>query len=162
VRVICKGAPEVLLTPEFIADDVVMLRRAAGRAEELAGDGFRVLAVAAADLAGQPSGPDMERALRLLGLVAILDLARPSAAATIASCRAAGITPVLITGDHPATARAIARDLGIIGAGGRKSSTARRPRPGQRSARAGFSPAPPLSRSSPSSRLARRPATWSP
>ena len=57
----------------------------------------------------------MERGLRLLGLTAILDPPRPAAAATIASCQAAGITPVLITGDHPATAGAIARDLGIIG-----------------------------------------------
>jgi Ca2+-transporting ATPase len=117
VRVIGKGAPEVMLTPEFIADDAVLLARAARHAEELAGDGFRVLAVAAADRAAQPSGRDMERGLRLLGLVAILDPPRPSAAATIASCRAAGITPVLITGDHPATAGTIARDLGIIGAG---------------------------------------------
>ena len=59
----------------------------------------------------------MESGLRLLGLTAILDPPRPAAAATIASCQAAGITPVLITGDHPATAGAIARELGIIGDG---------------------------------------------
>jgi P-type Ca2+ transporter type 2C len=57
----------------------------------------------------------MERGLRLLGLIGIADPPRASAAATIAACQAAGITPVLITGDHPATARAIATDLGIIG-----------------------------------------------
>ena len=57
----------------------------------------------------------MERGLLLLGLIAIFDPPRPAAAATLASCRSAGITPVLITGDHPATAGAIARDLGIIG-----------------------------------------------
>jgi P-type Ca2+ transporter type 2C len=117
VRVIGKGAPEVMLTPESIAGDAAALARAAGHAEELAREGFRVLAIAAADRPDLPSGPDMERGLRLLGLVAILDPPRPSAAATIASCRAAGIAPVLITGDHPATAGAIARDLGIIGAG---------------------------------------------
>ena len=118
VRVICKGAPEVILTPEFVTGDDAALERAAERAGELARDGFRVLAVAAADRPGdpgQPPGPGMERGLRLLGLTAILDPPRPAAAATIASCQAAGITPVLITGDHPATARAIARDLGIIG-----------------------------------------------
>jgi Ca2+-transporting ATPase len=60
---------------------------------------------------------DYERDLRLLGLVAILDPPRASAAATIAACQEAGITPVLITGDHPATATAIATDLGIIVAG---------------------------------------------
>ena len=52
----------------------------------------------------------MERGLRLLGLIAIFDPPRASAAATIAACQAAGITPVLITGDHPATARAIATE----------------------------------------------------
>ena len=115
VRVICKGAPEVMLTPEFIAGDDATLARAAGRAEELARGGFRVLAVAAADRAAPPDAKSMKRGLHLLGLTAILDPPRSAAAATIASCQAAGITPVLITGDHPATAGAIARDLGIIG-----------------------------------------------
>jgi P-type Ca2+ transporter type 2C len=123
VRVICKGAPEVMLTPEFIADDVGTLSRAAERAGELARDGFRVLAVAAAGRPGEPGEPGqpglprgagLEHGLRLLGLTAIFDPPRPAAAATIASCQAAGITPVLITGDHPATAGAIARELGII------------------------------------------------
>jgi Ca2+-transporting ATPase len=115
VRVICKGAPEVMLTPEFIAGDDATLARAAGRAEELARGGFRVLAVAAAGRAAPPDAKSMKRGLHLLGLTAILDPPRSAAAATIASCQAAGITPVLITGDHPATAGAIARDLGIIG-----------------------------------------------
>ena len=115
VRVICKGAPEVILTPEFMVADAAVLARARGRAEELARDGFRVLAVAAADRAAPPDAVTMERGLRLLGLTAIVDPPRPAAAATIMSCQAAGITPVLITGDHPATAGAIARDLGIIG-----------------------------------------------
>jgi P-type Ca2+ transporter type 2C len=117
VRVICKGAPEVLLTPEYIAGDAAVLARAVGHAEELARGGFRVLAVAAADRAALPEAAGMERGLGLLGLTAILDPPRPAAAATIASCQAAGITPVLITGDHPATAAAIARELGIIGDG---------------------------------------------
>jgi hypothetical protein len=59
----------------------------------------------------------LERDLRLLGLIAILDPPRAAAAQTIAACQAAGITPVLITGDHPATARSIATTLGIIDAG---------------------------------------------
>ncbi|HEY7264471.1 MAG TPA: cation-transporting P-type ATPase [Trebonia sp.] len=122
VRVVSKGAPEVMLTPETIAGDAAALPRAARRAGELARAGFRVLAVAEAERSGpldgppdQPTGAGMESGLRLLGLTAILDPPRPAAAATIASCQAAGITPVLITGDHPATARAIALDLGIIG-----------------------------------------------
>jgi Ca2+-transporting ATPase len=117
VRVICKGAPDVMLTPDIIAGDAATLAQAAGRAEELARGGFRVLAVAAADRTGLPDAAGMERGLGLLGLTAILDPPRPAAAATIASCQVAGITPVLITGDHPATAGAIARELGIIGVG---------------------------------------------
>ncbi len=114
VRVICKGAPEVLLNSDLLADPPQLLARAAEEAEALARNGYRVLAVARADR-DQP-GPtnELEHGLRLLGLVAILDPARPSAAATVAACRAAGITPVLITGDHPATARAIAVETGII------------------------------------------------
>ena len=119
IRVICKGAPEVMLSPRFITGDDGTLNLAAERAGQLARGGFRVLAVAEADRpdqAGQP-GPGMERGLRLLGLTAILDPPRPAAAATIASCQAAGITPVLITGDHPATARAVADDAQVPGDG---------------------------------------------
>ena len=103
-----------MLAPEIIDGDAAALAQAAGRAEELARDGFRVLAVAEAVRPRLPGAAGMERGLRLLGLTAILD---PAAAATVASCQAAGIIPVLITGDHPATAGAVARDLGIIGAG---------------------------------------------
>jgi Ca2+-transporting ATPase len=120
VRIICKGAPEAVLAAPVVAhDDAIGLAMA--RADELARAGFRVLAVAAVDrpalLAGAAPG-GLERGLRLLGLIAIADPPRASAAATIASCQAAGITPVLITGDHPATARAIATELGIISPGG--------------------------------------------
>ena len=107
----------VMLTPEVIDGDAAVLARAAGRAEELARGGFRVLAVAEDSRPDLPDSTGMERGLRLLGLTAILDPPRPAAAAAIASCQAAGITPVLITGDHPATAGAVARDLGIIGPG---------------------------------------------
>jgi len=76
-----------------------------------------VLAVAAADRPATPATADLEHGLRLLGLIGIVDPPRASAPATIASCQAAGITPVLITGDHPATARAIAAEAGILGPG---------------------------------------------
>jgi Ca2+-transporting ATPase len=55
----------------------------------------------------------VERDLTLLGLIAIADPPRPAAAGTLAACRAAGITPVLITGDHVDTARAIAVRVGL-------------------------------------------------
>ncbi|GAB4585612.1 cation-translocating P-type ATPase [Nocardia sp. IFM 10818] len=117
-RVICKGAPEALLNSAVLADDPALLRRAADRADELAHDGFRVLAVAQGDRDDMPTAAeDPEHGLHLLGLIAILDPPRPAAAATIAACRTAGIRPLLITGDHPGTARAIAMDTGIIATG---------------------------------------------
>jgi Ca2+-transporting ATPase len=119
VQIICKGAPESLLIPAILTDHPDLLRRAADRAEAFAAGGFRVLAVAQGERDTVPvDAAGYEHDLRLLGLVAILDPPRASAAATIAACRDAGISPVLITGDHPATAAAIAADLGIIAAGG--------------------------------------------
>jgi P-type Ca2+ transporter type 2C len=114
VRVVCKGAPEVLLRPGILLDRPELLAGAAVRSDALAREGFRVLAVAQADRATLPDRGRLESGLQLLGLVAILDPPRPAAAATVAACRAAGITPVLITGDHPATARAVAVETGII------------------------------------------------
>jgi P-type Ca2+ transporter type 2C len=118
VRIICKGAPEALLRPDVLAEHPDVLNSALTRADELASGGLRVLAIAQADRATLPGDTgDWEHNLRLLGLVAILDPPKTSAAATIAACQSAGITPVLITGDHPATAGAIAAELGIISSG---------------------------------------------
>jgi Ca2+-transporting ATPase len=108
VRVTCKGAPEAIIGAPVVTEDGTA-HAAMARAEEFAREGLRVLAVAAC------YRPGAMRGLRLLGLVAIADPPRPSAQATIASCQSAGITPMLITGDHPATARVIATELGIIG-----------------------------------------------
>ena len=58
-----------------------------------------------------------EAGLRLLGLVGIADPPRPEAIDAVARARAAGITTVMITGDHAGTARAIAREMGIAGIG---------------------------------------------
>ncbi|WP_460350113.1 cation-translocating P-type ATPase [Actinoallomurus acanthiterrae] len=114
-RVVCKGAPETMLTPAVLADDSALLARAADRADRLAQAGFRVLAVAWAERPDRPRpDEDPEQCLRLLGLAAIVDPPRTAAAATITACRRAGIRPILITGDHPGTARAIATELGII------------------------------------------------
>ncbi|QBS45329.1 cation-translocating P-type ATPase [Nocardia sp. CS682] len=119
-RVICKGAPEAVLNHVVLEDDPTLLRRATAQADRWAHAGYRVLAVARADVVTEPSpAEDPERGLRLLGLIAIVDPPRTAAAATIAASRRAGIRPVLITGDHAGTARAIATELGIIGAGDR-------------------------------------------
>src|SRR5512132_3192652 len=114
-RVLSKGAPEVLLRRPLLGDDTRTIAGAIGWADELATGGYRVLALAAADRAALPTDTDaLEGDLSLLGLVAILDPPREAAAATVAACQHAGITPVLITGDHPSTAHAIATRLGII------------------------------------------------
>jgi Ca2+-transporting ATPase len=77
---------------------------------ELAARGLRVLAVAIG------SGPE-EKDLTLLGLVGIADPPRPEAIAAVAAAKAAGLRTVMITGDHPATAAAIAREMGIVSPG---------------------------------------------
>ncbi|MDW4910193.1 cation-translocating P-type ATPase [Streptomyces sp. ADMS] len=114
VRVACKGAPEALLRPQILADGPDLVARAAAQAEVLARGGYRVLAVASADhdAPAEPPGT-WESGLSLLGLVGILDPPRSASEATIAACKEAGIVPVLITGDHPLTARAVAERLGI-------------------------------------------------
>ncbi|WP_280461316.1 cation-translocating P-type ATPase [Nocardia carnea] len=118
-RVICKGAPEAILTISVLDDEPLRQAQAAEQAERWARDGFRVLAVADAYRADAPASGEqsMERHLRLLGLIAIFDPPRTAAAATIAACRKAGIRPVLITGDHAGTAQAIATRLGVCGPG---------------------------------------------
>ena len=80
---------------------------AAAANAEMAARGLRVLGIALG------SGAE-EKNLRLLGLVAIADPPRTEAIEAVASARAAGIRTVMITGDHPVTARAIGRELGII------------------------------------------------
>ena len=82
----------------------------------LARDGFRVLAVAAGEVDGDTVTRDPRTALtglRFLGLVGLIDPPRPEALDAVHACREAGIGVCMITGDHPATALAIARDLGI-------------------------------------------------
>nr|WP_053923742.1 cation-translocating P-type ATPase [Streptomyces chattanoogensis] len=118
VHVVCKGAPEAVLRPEVLTDGPDVRTRAAARAEDMARRGYRVLAVAAGDPKKRRERPGTwESGLRLLGLIGILDPPRRASAATVASCRQAGIAPVLITGDHPLTARAVAERLGIAVAG---------------------------------------------
>ncbi len=117
-----KGSPESVLSccsrvlagsGEHDIDQASLLRQA----EAMAADGLRVLAIACRRWATLPSGDDaaeLERELVFLGLVGLIDPPRAEVAEAVALCQSAGITPVMITGDHPATARAIARQLGIL------------------------------------------------
>lgn len=92
----------------------------------LAARGLRVLACAArqiqhsemASVVASPSPDLLERELAFVGLIGLLDPPRPEAREAVARCKAAGIRVVMITGDQPRTALAIARDLGIASEGG--------------------------------------------
>jgi Ca2+-transporting ATPase len=127
VLVCVKGAPEALLDrctrqagADGIAPDGETLDRNAllGKAERLAAGGMRVLAVASRRLAALPAVLDaIEADLTFLGFAGLIDPPRAEAAQAVAECRSAGITPVMITGDHPATALAIAQRLGIATGG---------------------------------------------
>jgi Ca2+-transporting ATPase len=76
--------------------------------------GMRVLGLAVRTLEdAQPEGLPVERDLTFLGIVGLIDPARPEARDAVARCLGAGIRTVMITGDHPLTAESIARDLGI-------------------------------------------------
>ncbi len=114
-----KGAPEVLLgscTAIVTATGVAQLENAdrerilaVGRS--MADEALRVLAVA---MRREATVENAERAMTFLGLVGMIDPPRPEAKAAIATCEEAGIKPVMITGDHPATARAVGRELGLL------------------------------------------------
>ena len=115
-----KGAPETVLPRcvEVLTDrgtEGLDADEALETARSLAAQGMRVLAVAQRKWCEKPGSEaaDVEQDLTLLGLVGLLDPPRPEARKAVAECLAAGITPVMITGDHPATALAIARELGI-------------------------------------------------
>ncbi len=111
-----KGAPEsVLPLCGGPLDDV------AAEVAAMASRGLRVMAVAARELPGpvqdwQERAPaDVESALTLLGLIALHDPPRPDVGEVIRTARAAGIRIGMITGDHPGTAAAIAREIGLMG-----------------------------------------------
>jgi Ca2+-transporting ATPase len=79
----------------------------------MASAGLRILGVAHATFSG-PTWPDSPRAFifEFLGLVGLADPLRPSVVEAIGDCRSAGIKVVMITGDYPTTASAIAREAG--------------------------------------------------
>ncbi|MBO8171107.1 MAG: calcium-transporting P-type ATPase, PMR1-type [Bacillaceae bacterium] len=128
-RVVAKGAPDVLLqkctyllyqgriqrmTPS-LRQKILHMN------DQLAGKALRNLAVAYRDLAAGEqvkSERDAERNLVFVGLMGMIDPPRREVREAIAHCRQAGIRTVMITGDHQATAEAIAAQLGILDSGG--------------------------------------------
>ena len=88
-------------------------------ADQMAYDAMRVLAMAYLPLEEVPPADSLERPRRCIfaGLVGMSDPLRPEVRQAIIECRSAGIRPVMITGDHPGTARAVAEELGILATG---------------------------------------------
>lgn len=120
-----KGAPEVILerctllhtahgARPCTADERARLLQASAT---LAQQALRVLAVAERPLDTAYDATAVEQELTFLGLLGLQDPPRSEARDAIARCQRAGIRPVMITGDHPDTARAIAQELGILTAG---------------------------------------------
>lgn len=131
----CKGAPETVLPlcTRMLRDGRIEALSAAARTGierahgEMAARGLRVLALAYRPLtaaetkAADASAADplarfglLERELVFAGLAGLEDPPRPEVPAAIARCREAGIKVIMVTGDHPATALAIGREIGII------------------------------------------------
>ncbi|MFN8163580.1 MAG: cation-transporting P-type ATPase [Solirubrobacterales bacterium] len=113
VRAYMKGAPEVVLACSEAS--VEERREIEALAERWASQGLRVLAVASRTLdpAAAEDPQQLERGLQLLGLVALQDPLREGAAAAVRGAREAGVRVQIVTGDHPATAVAVARELGM-------------------------------------------------
>ena len=106
--VVVKGAPDSVLP---LCDDEPSAHAAV---EDLTARGLRVLAVATADAGRAPRTPDdAERDLRLMGLLALEDPPRDGVVEALAACRRAGIGVAMVSGDHPATAAAIADEVGL-------------------------------------------------
>ena len=116
--VIVKGAFDMMM-PRCIKGDMTLAKEMTERMSE---DALRVLAVAYKEideLPGTLTSDELENGLTFMGLVGMIDPPRPEAKVAVATCRKAGIKPIMITGDHVVTASAIARELGILEEGDR-------------------------------------------
>ncbi len=112
--VIVKGAFDGMLS-SFERGSVKASAKAA--VEAMSGEALRVLAVGVRELSALPkrlNADELEVHLHFIGLIGMTDPPRPEAAQAVEECRRAGIRPILITGDHPATAGAIAAKTGIL------------------------------------------------
>ena len=111
--VIVKGAFD-MLAARCVSGDLETAKRIT---EEMSENALRVLAIACKTVDAVPENPtseELENGLTFLGLVGMIDPPRPECKVAVATCRRAGIKPVMITGDHVVTASAIARELGIL------------------------------------------------
>jgi P-type Ca2+ transporter type 2C len=116
-----KGAPEVVLArcsqaaEPFGPRELLAASRASvlAAAAEMASRGVRVLAVAERPFDGSSPVEDADKELTFLALLGLSDALRATSASAVAATRAAGIRVIMLTGDHPETARAIAAELGL-------------------------------------------------
>ena len=116
--VIVKGAFD-MMAPRCIHGDIEAARKIN---DQMSSDALRVLAIGCKVIESLPealTSEALESDLTLMGLVGMIDPPRPEAKAAVATCRQAGIRPVMITGDHVVTASAIAKELGILQPGDR-------------------------------------------
>ena len=110
---IVKGAFDVIAKRTVKGD----IEKAKTACDEMSSNALRVLAVAYKELDEVPANPsfeELENELTFVGLVGMIDPPRPECKVAVATCRQAGIKPVMITGDHIITATAIAKELGIF------------------------------------------------
>jgi P-type Ca2+ transporter type 2C len=110
--VAAKGAPEAIAGLCHLGPgDVAELTRAV---DDMAAEGLRVLGVARGSFSGSalPDSPH-DFAFEFIGLAGLADPLRPSVADAVSECRSAGMKVIMVTGDYPATARAIARQAGL-------------------------------------------------
>ncbi len=108
-----KGAPDILLQRCVHIDAPVLQNQV----DNMAAEGHRVLGFACRywdTLPGKPDTEVHETGLQFLGLTSIIDPPREEVFKAVAQCKTAGIVPVMITGDHPLTAKAIAKRIGIL------------------------------------------------
>ena len=121
-RIITKGAPDVLLkhctgvyeNGKIISLTSNLLAQIERQNNQMADQALRVLAIAYLDVDMMPSKKEIEQNLVFVGLVGMIDPPREGVKEAVATCRRAGIKTVMITGDHIATAKAIAKELGIL------------------------------------------------
>ncbi|MCU0714831.1 MAG: HAD-IC family P-type ATPase [Pirellula sp.] len=115
-RICVKGAPEKVLRMCTLAEQSEAWEHWMNHAEELARQGFRVLGIASGhrDVDSVPLDPQhAPQGLEFLGFIGMIDPLRPGVKQAVEQCHQAGITVCMVTGDHPVTALAISRDLGL-------------------------------------------------